>query len=551
MEREGRLAAGGVFHLFRDTVELIYNGSDDALLDLRPNHALYWGVIRWCAEHGYGGVRLRRGLPHHLARALQVPVGRPRPEPPLHLARRRRALTRRVDGGRELRGRAGRRRPGREGLAAHARCGSRGSARRSRTDTCRHTGRVHFPSDAGLASGRVKDVRAGRVTEDAVERARAGEPPAPGISAVTIGLGLREQGLHRAPPHAPHARACNRLRQRPAARGKFLWTGDEKLYVRGVTYGTFSRDGDGHQYPPLDVVAADFARMAANGLNAVRTYTAAASLAARHGARTRTVGDGRARLGATRGLSREPCASALDRGSGAVGRGRLRRPSRGAVLRGRQRDPDPRRAVGRPGAGREVHRAPARRRAAGGPRRAVHIRQLPVDRVPRSRRRPTSSRYNVYLESPAQLEALSGPRAEPRRRPAAADGRARPRQPRTRNSAGRPRRSTGRSAPPSRRAARARSCSRGRTSGTSPTCPSTGQGNGSVEMRDWDFGLTDRERRAEARACGSAQGVPGHALRSRPSLAARIGRRLHLQRRTHARTLPRGARARSTIPTSR
>ena len=53
VEREGRLAAGGVFHLFRDTVELIYNGSNDALLDLRPNHALYWGVIRWSAEQGH------------------------------------------------------------------------------------------------------------------------------------------------------------------------------------------------------------------------------------------------------------------------------------------------------------------------------------------------------------------------------------------------------------------------------------------------------------------------------------------------------------------
>jgi GNAT acetyltransferase-like protein len=53
VEREGRLAAGGVFHLWRDTVELIYNGSDDALLDLRPNHALYWGVIEWCAAHGH------------------------------------------------------------------------------------------------------------------------------------------------------------------------------------------------------------------------------------------------------------------------------------------------------------------------------------------------------------------------------------------------------------------------------------------------------------------------------------------------------------------
>ena len=53
VEREGRLAAGGVFHVWGDTVELIYNGSDDALLDLRPNHALYWSVIRWCAAHGH------------------------------------------------------------------------------------------------------------------------------------------------------------------------------------------------------------------------------------------------------------------------------------------------------------------------------------------------------------------------------------------------------------------------------------------------------------------------------------------------------------------
>jgi hypothetical protein len=53
VEHEGRLAAGGVFHVFHETVELIYNGSDDALLDLRPNHALYWGVIEWCAQQGH------------------------------------------------------------------------------------------------------------------------------------------------------------------------------------------------------------------------------------------------------------------------------------------------------------------------------------------------------------------------------------------------------------------------------------------------------------------------------------------------------------------
>jgi O-antigen biosynthesis protein len=50
--------------------------------------------------------------------------------------------------------------------------------------------------------------------------------------------------------------------------------GKDKFYVRGVTYGTFRPGADGDHYPEPDVVERDFARMAANGLNAVRTYTA-------------------------------------------------------------------------------------------------------------------------------------------------------------------------------------------------------------------------------------------------------------------------------------
>src|SRR3954468_7658318 len=60
---------------------------------------------------------------------------------------------------------------------------------------------------------------------------------------------------------------------RPVARGKFLFTGDEKFYVRGVTYGTFAPNRRGEMFPEPSVVAADFATMAANGFNAVRTYT--------------------------------------------------------------------------------------------------------------------------------------------------------------------------------------------------------------------------------------------------------------------------------------
>ena len=56
-------------------------------------------------------------------------------------------------------------------------------------------------------------------------------------------------------------------------RGKFLYEGDEKFYVKGVTYGTFKPDATGAQFPELDVIEKDFALMAANGLNSVRTYT--------------------------------------------------------------------------------------------------------------------------------------------------------------------------------------------------------------------------------------------------------------------------------------
>jgi GT2 family glycosyltransferase len=55
--------------------------------------------------------------------------------------------------------------------------------------------------------------------------------------------------------------------------GKFLYTANEKLYVRGVTYGTFRpRDRD-LPFPEPGRVEDDFAAMTADGINAVRTYT--------------------------------------------------------------------------------------------------------------------------------------------------------------------------------------------------------------------------------------------------------------------------------------
>ena len=60
---------------------------------------------------------------------------------------------------------------------------------------------------------------------------------------------------------------------RPRVSGKFLSLGEDKFYVRGVTYGTFSPDAKGDQYGDPRTVDRDFAQMAATGVNAVRTYT--------------------------------------------------------------------------------------------------------------------------------------------------------------------------------------------------------------------------------------------------------------------------------------
>jgi GT2 family glycosyltransferase len=77
--------------------------------------------------------------------------------------------------------------------------------------------------------------------------------------------------------------------RRPSAPGKFLMLGNEKLWVRGVTYGTFRPDRDGNLLPDRAVVDRDFAAMAASGFNAVRVYTAPPrwllDLAAVHGLR--------------------------------------------------------------------------------------------------------------------------------------------------------------------------------------------------------------------------------------------------------------------------
>src|SRR5438093_222286 len=60
---------------------------------------------------------------------------------------------------------------------------------------------------------------------------------------------------------------------RPRVQGKFIFTGNQKLYIKGVTYGSFKPDSQGVDYPSSSAVQADFALMASNGVNCIRTYT--------------------------------------------------------------------------------------------------------------------------------------------------------------------------------------------------------------------------------------------------------------------------------------
>jgi O-antigen biosynthesis protein len=66
--------------------------------------------------------------------------------------------------------------------------------------------------------------------------------------------------------------SCDRILkiQRPRVGGKFLFIGNDKFWIRGVTYGAFRPSPSGQEYHDINVLDRDFSLMAANGLNAVR-----------------------------------------------------------------------------------------------------------------------------------------------------------------------------------------------------------------------------------------------------------------------------------------
>src|SRR5256885_8355645 len=65
----------------------------------------------------------------------------------------------------------------------------------------------------------------------------------------------------------------NGLVGRPTVRGKFLYVGTEKFWVRGISYGTFYVDDNGEERRTEEMVRRDFAQIAASGFNVVRIHT--------------------------------------------------------------------------------------------------------------------------------------------------------------------------------------------------------------------------------------------------------------------------------------
>jgi len=58
-----------------------------------------------------------------------------------------------------------------------------------------------------------------------------------------------------------------------SARGKFLWVGGEKFFVRAVSYGPFAEAAHGAPFPEKEIVEGDLAAIRALGANTIRTYT--------------------------------------------------------------------------------------------------------------------------------------------------------------------------------------------------------------------------------------------------------------------------------------
>jgi GT2 family glycosyltransferase len=76
-----------------------------------------------------------------------------------------------------------------------------------------------------------------------------------------------------AAPLPPEGGDLPQWRGRLEARGKFFFSGAEKVLLKGITYGPFAPDGAGGQFPNRETVRADLDLIAELGANTLRTFT--------------------------------------------------------------------------------------------------------------------------------------------------------------------------------------------------------------------------------------------------------------------------------------
>src|SRR5262249_50703386 len=116
--------------------------------------------------------------------------------------------------------------------------------------------RISTPSLRPPGTGTAGEPKRGR-------RRRAAEPVVTGATYMN--------GTARLLPLLPCARAGTPAPVRVT--GKFFFAGDEKFFVKGVTYGPFPVGSHGRQFPEYDVVVRDFRMMAEMGATVVRVFT--------------------------------------------------------------------------------------------------------------------------------------------------------------------------------------------------------------------------------------------------------------------------------------
>src|ERR1700716_1021149 len=83
-------------------------------------------------------------------------------------------------------------------------------------------------------------------------------------------MGLSEKEVETASKNGGSLGSKTSADGRPVVRGKFIFVGDEKFYIKGVTYGAFAPQENRSEFHDLATIEQDFVAMAAHGINTVR-----------------------------------------------------------------------------------------------------------------------------------------------------------------------------------------------------------------------------------------------------------------------------------------